>query len=267
MTGTGRRSGRGPVSPLRRVALRARGDAAEPLRARLIEISPPGFEERELGGGDVELAVYLDAESVGEIVADFPGATVTAVADGWEEAWRDFHHAVVAGGLWLGPPWETPPDPSRAVVIDPGRAFGTGAHPTTRLSVELLARSGTRGSLLDVGCGSGVVAIAATRLGFSPVRAVDVDPVAVEVTRANAAANGAAVEAAVADALRDPLPPVEIAVANVLLRPVEAILARLDAREAITSGYLAGERPAHAGWRHLETLELDGWAADRLVGA
>lgn len=251
------------MTALTRVALRRHPDDAEPLRARFLEISPAGFEERVLDGGEVELALYVDDRSLGELLAVLPGATTSRVPDGWEDGWRAFHRGVLAGGLWLGPPWETPPDAARAVVIDPGRAFGTGAHATTRLSVELLAGTERRGSLLDVGSGSGVVGIAAARLGFTPVHAVDVDPVAVEVTRANAVANDAAVEAVVADALREPLPPADVAVANVLLRPVETILARLDAREAITSGYLAGERPAHPGWSHVETLELDGWAADR----
>ena len=150
-------------------------------------------------------------------------------------------------------------------MIDPGRAFGTGAHPTTHLSVDLVANAATSGSLLDVGCGSGVVAIAAARLGFAPVYAVDLDPVAIEVTRASARVNDVAVETAVADALTDALPSVDVAVANVLLRPVERILALLDAQEVITSGYLVGERPAHAGWRHVETREAAGWAADRFV--
>ena len=81
-----------------------------------------------------------------------------------------------------------------AVVIDPGRAFGTGAHPTTRLCIELLATS-ARGSLLDVGCGSGVLAIAAARLGFSPIAAIDDDPIAIETTLANAAVNGVGLHA------------------------------------------------------------------------
>lgn len=255
------------MSPFARVALRARGDDAEPLRARLLELSPAGLEELELDGDEVELAIYVDQEAANAVAAALPGATASPVAEGWEDGWRAFHRPVVAGGLWVGPPWDEPPDPSYAVVIDPGRAFGTGAHPTTRLSIELLGRTSTRGSLLDVGCGSGAVAIAAVRLGFAPVHAVDVDPVAIEVTRANARANDVEVEAAVADALADALPWVDLAVANVLLRPVESILARLEAREVITSGYLAGERPSHAGWRYLETLELDGWAADRFVRA
>ena len=166
-------------------------------------------------------------------------------------------------GIWIGPPWEAPPDPTRAVVIDPGRAFGTGAHATTRLCVELLAELGRGGALLDVGCGSGVLGIAAARLGFRPITCVDVDPVAVETTVANAAANGVEVVARLVDALSEPLPAADVAVANVLLDPAEAILGRLEAEVAITSGYLAGERPAHAGWRHRETVVRDGWAADR----
>ena len=170
-----------------------------------------------------------------------------------------------AGGVWLGPPWETPPVDAPSVVIDPGRAFGTGAHPTTRLCVELLAALEQRGSLLDVGCGSGVLAIAAARLGYGPIVAIDDDPVAVEVARDNAATNGVVVETRVADALRDPLPVADVAVANVLLAPVEGILARLEAATVVTSGYLAGEVPSHPGWSRVETKTLDGWAADLFV--
>ena len=245
-----------------RIAVRATGDEAEPLRARFLELVPSGFEERA-AGTDVELAAYVPDTEAGSLLAAFPDASLEAVAEGWEDAWRSFHRPVVVDGLWLGPPWERPPNPDRAVVIDPGRAFGTGAHPTTRLCVALLAATSHRGSLLDVGCGSGVLAIAGARLGFGPILAVDVDPVAVETTRANAEANAVTVDAAVIDALAETLPHAGLAVANVLLDPVEAILGRLDSREAITSGYLAGERPAHPGWSHVETLELEGWAADR----
>lgn len=242
--------------------MRARGDDAEPLRGRLLELAPEGIEERDAAGG-VELAAYVGSERVDELRAALPAAIVSPVEDGWEEAWRAFHHPVLVGGLWIGPPWERPPEPGRAVVIDPGRAFGTGAHPTTRLCVELLARTTVRGSLLDVGCGSGVLAIAAARLGFEPVLAIDVDSLAVETTRANAVVNGVELDARVVDALTEPLPPADVALANVLLGPVEAILTRIDAREAVTSGYLTGERPAHPGWLHVEAIERDGWAADR----
>ena len=253
------------MSELLRISLGVHADEAERYRARLIEASPDGFEEVDLDGRSVELAVYADANNAGVILEALPGARIEPVSEGWEDGWRDFHRPVVAGGLWLGPPWHAPSDPACAVVIDPGRAFGTGSHPTTRLCVELLAASRRRGSFLDVGCGSGVLAIAAARLGFAPVLAVDVDPVAVEIAGGNADANAVAVDVSVVDALAEPLPAAEVAVANILLRPVEAILSRLDAREAITAGYLAGERPAHTGWEHMETLELDGWAADRFA--
>lgn len=248
------------MSGLVRVSVRVPVARVEEATATLLALAPEGLEEVP-GPELAELAVYTAPELVPDILVVFPDAASTPVEPGWEDAWRVFHRPVVAGGVWLGPPWETPPPHTPAVVIDPGRAFGTGAHPTTRLCVELLAGV-PRGSLLDVGCGSGVLGIAAARLGFAPVVAVDDDPVAVETTRANAAANGALVEAAVVDALADPLPRVDVAVANVLLGPVEAILARLEAGSAVTSGYLEGERPAHPGWHHAASAVLDGWAAD-----
>jgi ribosomal protein L11 methyltransferase len=251
------------VSHFRRLAIRVPRADADALGARLLERVPAGLEQVDEGDA-VELAAYVPAAAVEELLAAFPGATVRPVPEGWEDAWRSFHHPVTAGGLWIGPPWEAAPARAPVVVIDPGRAFGTGAHPTTRLCVELLATTpAPRASLLDVGCGSGVLAIAGARLGFAPILAVDVDPVAVATTRANADANGVEVDVRRVDAESGPLPAAAVAVANVLLRPVEAILGRLDTGTAITSGYLSGERPAHEGWGHVERVELDGWAADR----
>jgi ribosomal protein L11 methyltransferase len=250
------------VSDLRRVSVRTRRDDAELLRVLLLDLVPAGIEERETGDA-VELVAYVVTEELDELLSRLPGATVETVEEGWDDAWRAFHGSVEVAGIWLGPPWETPPDPARAVVIDPGRAFGTGAHPTTRLCVELLAGLECRGSLLDVGCGSGVLGLAGARLGFGPVACVDLDPVAVETTLANAAGNGVDLAARLVDALTEPLPAADVAVANVLLAPVEAILGRLDTAVAITSGYLQGERPGHPGWAHLDSAVLDGWAADR----
>jgi len=182
------------------------------------------------------------------------------VEPGWEDRWREFHHAVRAGGLWVGPPWEVPGAGERAVVIDPGRAFGTGAHPTTRASIELLARW-SPSSMVDAGCGSGVVAIAAARLGFGPIVAIDADPVAIEVTRENAARNGVVVETREVDVLSGELPSADLVVANIELRIVEALLVRGEMRHAITSGYLAGEAPVAPGWTQVDAVEVDGWAA------
>lgn len=185
------------------------------------------------------------------------------VPEGWEDAWRQFHRGVAVGRFWVGPPWLEAPAGAEPIVIDPGRAFGTGAHPTTRLTLELL-QGLEPGSLLDLGCGSGVLAIAAAKLGFAPVVAVDVDEIAVEVTRANARINRVVVDSHRADALRDVLPAVDVAVANVSLDVVRRLLPRLAARLAVTSGYLASEQPDVAAWRPRERREAEGWGADVL---
>jgi ribosomal protein L11 methyltransferase len=234
---------------------------SEEARAIALDLVPDGFEESE-DSETLTLGLYVEEGAVESIRAAFSDVVVAPVEPGWEDAWRTFHRPVRAGGLWIGAPWEQPDPGELSVVIDPGRAFGTGAHPTTRLCIELLASS-ERGSLLDVGCGSGVLSIAASRLGFDPIRAVDNDPVAVETAIANATVNGATIEVSLVDGELDALPKADVVVANVLLAPVERILARLDARAVITSGYLTTDCPLAPGWRAVDRLELDGWAADR----
>jgi ribosomal protein L11 methylase PrmA len=121
--------------------------------------------------------------------------------------------------------------------------------------------------VLDVGCGSGVLSIAAAKLGFAPVSALDVDVSAVEVATENARANGVELDARVADALSGDLPECDLVVANVALDVVEALLPRVGASRAITSGYLAGDEPRAAGRRRVERRVADGWAADLFVTA
>jgi len=189
--------------------------------------------------------------------------TSIPVAPGWEEGWRAFHRPVRVGGLWIGPPWIEPPVGEPAVVIDPGQAFGTGSHPTTRACIELLAAE-QRASVLDAGCGSGVVAIAAARLGHRPVLAVDSDPVAVEAAVVNVARGDAEVEVRRLDVLREPLPACELLIANIELRAAEALLARSGAARAIVSGYLTHESVRVPGWRAVRTLEVDHRQWERL---
>ena len=195
------------------------------------------------------------------MLAAFPAARTSEVETGWEDRWRGFHRPVRVGPLWVGPPWELAPGDSVPVVIDPGRAFGTGAHPTTRLCLELLLGE-ERGSVLDVGCGSGVLAIAAAKLGHDPVVAVDVDLSAVEATRGNAERNDVAVDARRIDATASPLPRTDLAFANIALGAVEEVGVRLAAPRVVTSGYLAPDVPSLEGFRRVERRELDGWAAD-----
>ena len=183
---------------------------------------------------------------------------VDDVAEGWEDGWRAFHRGVRVGRCWVGPPWEEPPADAVAVVIDPGRAFGTGAHATTRLCLELLQEVELT-SLLDVGCGSGVLSVAAAKLGFVPVNAVDIDAVALETTRVNADANGVAVE--VGTELR----PSRLGVMNIALDVVERMLPELPVERTITSGYLERDEPQVDGWHALKRRVRDGWAADLLA--
>jgi ribosomal protein L11 methyltransferase len=246
------------------VSIRVPVAEAEIARALLISLVPAGFEEVESDGGPLELAAYTDEPGETRIRAAFAHVTSVPVEAGWEDRWRAFHRSVRIGGLWIGPPWEVAPAHEQVVVVDPGRAFGTGGHATTRAGIELLARQ-PRGSLLDAGCGSGVIAVAAARLGFGPVFAVDLDPAAVEATRSTARRNGVAIDVRQADVLRDDLPRMDVVVANIELRIVEELLARRPADRAVTSGYLALDEPNAPGWEQVTRLELEGWAADVLA--
>ena len=227
-----------------------------------VELFPAGFEELERDGA-VELAAYTGPEGEEALRARFGAVHTKEVEEGWEERWREFHRPVRVAGLWIGPPWLEPEPGLGAVVIDPGRAFGTGAHASTRLALGLL-HGLPRGSLLDVGCGSGVLSIAALRLGFGPVVAVDSDPLAVEATLENAERNGVALDVRLVDALAEPLPVARTAVANIALRPVEALAPLIAAEVFVTAGYLSTEHPSTPGWEHVCRAVEGEWAADRL---
>ena len=228
----------------------------------MLELAPEGFEERDRGA-EVELAAYTDAHGGSRIARAFGAAREDDVAADWGERWRTFHRPARAGPFWIGPSWEGAPDDAIAIVIDPGLAFGTGAHATTRLCLELLAEV-RPGSVLDAGCGSGVLSVAAAKLGCSPVHALDDDPFAIETTIENARANGVTVEATAGDVTQAALPTVDVAVANIALEVVELLAARLDASELVVSGYLDRDTPRTPGWTHVARRTLDGWAADRL---
>jgi ribosomal protein L11 methyltransferase len=242
------------------VAVQVPADRGEEARARMLRLVPEGFEEVTRGAA-LELAAYTDAAGERRLREAFPGAQAGRVMAGWEDAWRLFHRPTRTGPFWVGPPWERPDAGAVAVVIDPGRAFGTGSHPTTRLCLALLLEC-ERTSVLDVGCGSGVLAIAAVKSGFGPVTAVDVDDAAVEATRRNAGSNGVSLAVERRDALADPLPPVGLALANIALATVERLAPRVCASYLVASGYLQDEWPRPEGWVKVARRRADGWAAD-----
>jgi ribosomal protein L11 methyltransferase len=229
----------------------------------MLELFPEGFEERS-GADGIELAAYTDPAGEERLWSAFGGARSAEVEEGWENRWRSFHKPARVGPLWIGPPWERPDADAIPVVIDPGRAFGTGAHATTRLCLELLLEQ-ARGSLLDVGCGSGVLSIAAVKLGFGPVLAVDFDPQAIEATLLNAEANNVEVGTRLADALTGPLPAAETAVVNISLDVDRPLAGRLKCDRLVTSGYLVSEQPGLPGYRYQTRREAEGWAADLYV--
>jgi ribosomal protein L11 methyltransferase len=249
--------------------------------AALLELAPAGFEQVD-GEGWVEFAVYGAPGELPEFPhgpAEVGGVSVsvsgTEVADDWAERWREFHRPVLVGErVWVRPPWAEPRAGALDLVIDPARAFGTGAHPTTRLSLELLLDVAPRGPLTDIGCGSGVLAIAAARLGFEPVFALDDDPAAVEATLANARRNH--VELARVERLdlrTATLPPAPTVTANL----VRSLLLELGRRmpespeTMIVSGLLEGEEDEAAAafelMREHRRLRLHGWSALLLTRA
>ena len=265
-----------------RLSFRAPPESAEQVLAALLELVPGGVEQvdhpsRAAGGaGFVEYAVYGapgELPSFPSGSADVGGVLVQVsgepVANDWAERWKRFHEPVLVGDrLFVRPPWTAARPGTLDIVVDPGQAFGTGAHPTTRLSLELLLDLAPGGSFADLGCGSGVLAIAAARLGFGPIAAVDREEAALEATRANAAANGASLERVEQLDLRAERPPPAETVAANLMRPLLLGLAELiepRPRALILSGLLdeeAGEvAAAFAPLEARRRLSSQGWSA------
>jgi ribosomal protein L11 methyltransferase len=243
-----------------RLAVRVRREDAELALAELLALAPAGVEETDLGDR-VEYAIYGAAgelpalpdlqAAAGDALVD---VSTSEVADDWAERWRDFHRPIEVGGrLVVRAPWHPPSGAGAGleVVIDPGQAFGTGSHHTTRLCLELLLAldgedGAPRGPVVDAGCGSGVLAIAAAKLGWGPVAGFDHERESVEATGANARANGVELTATRHDLVHDgPGPGAPLVLAN-LLRPLLLRVARdgftgPQPEVLIASGLLAHE--------------------------
>jgi ribosomal protein L11 methyltransferase len=256
---------------------------AELVLAELLELAPSGVEEVDVSPEVIEYAVYgapgeLPAvpdlrAAVGDAYVD---VSTQEIADDWAERWRSFHHPLVIGDrLTVRPPWEPPGATTLDVVVDPGQAFGTGSHATTRLCLELmldLDPDAPPGSFVDVGCGSGVLAIVAAKLGFAPVMALDYDRAATAATRENAARNGVDLDVRDFDMRHEQAPACDFGAANVLGGPLVTWAA--SQRELppvlILSGLLATEADrvaaayAQRGHAERERRVSGEWAALRL---
>jgi ribosomal protein L11 methyltransferase len=290
-----------------RLAVRCRPELAERVLADLVELAPGGVEE-EAGEGWVEYAIY---GAPGELPAlpDLEAAvadglvevTSKEIPDDWADRWQDFHRPVsIAGGrIVVRPSWEPHParDPASPasgqdrmigrpsgspgveeaagidVVVDPGQAFGTGAHPTTRMCLELLLEVSERGEasgpLADWGTGSGVIALAAAKLGFSPVLACDLERPALKAAAAAATANGVELELVRADLRREPPPAAPTVTANLTAPILREVAARMEEvpERLICSGLLGSERDevlqafGDRGLREDERRSSGDWAA------
>jgi ribosomal protein L11 methyltransferase len=243
-----------------RLAIRCRPEAAERVLAELLVLVPGGVEE-DRAADYVEYAIYGppgELPAVPDLRARIADGLVevssTEVPEDWADRWRDFHQPLLVGGrLWVRPSWEEPRPCAVDLVIDPGRAFGTGAHPTTAMCLELLCtladRREAKGALADWGTGSGVLAIASAKLGFGPVIACDHEPASLQAAAHNARENAVELELVRVN-LREAAPPVApTAVANLTARLLREIAARLERppRRVICSGLLASEAGEVAG--------------------
>jgi ribosomal protein L11 methyltransferase len=229
---------------------------------RVTGLFPEGADAQEVA---TALARELHLPSPPELESD-----VLADQD-WERAWMDRYVPLAFGhGLWIVPSWLAPPEPAAInIILDPGLAFGTGTHATTALCLEWLAAHPPRGlDVIDYGCGSGILAIAALKLGAHHALGTDIDPKALAVSRENAERNG------VADRLALCLPAdlpakthAPLVIANILAAPLIGLAAEISALPAadgtlLLSGLLTeqgDEVVAHyPGWR-FERVARDGW--------
>jgi len=213
-----------------RLAVRCSPELADLVLAELTVLAPNGVEE-ERGPGYVEYAVYGgegELPDLGELDAVVGEGRIevssTEIPDDWADRWRDFHKPLLVGErLWLRPSWEPPREGTVDLVVDPGQAFGTGAHPTTRLCLEYLlelaAAGEATGPLTDLGCGSGVLAIAAAKLGWGPVSGYDHEQAALDASAANASINAVQLTLGQMN-LREALPPLAPTVVANMTSPI-----------------------------------------------
>ena len=205
------------------------------------------------------------------------GASILAIAPVADDDWvrrsqSQFGPTAIADDFWIVPTWcEVPAEARRSIRLDPGQAFGTGTHPTTQMCLRWLvgherAESGCWRRVLDYGTGSGVLAIAAALFGAVEIDAVDLDPAAVEATRANAAANGVSLGVGLPDLAAGTY---SLVLANILATPLKILAPLLCARlddgaTLLLSGILERQADeliaAYAPWLALRVADVqDGW--------
>lgn len=191
----------------------------------------------------------------------------------WERAWMDdFKPQAFGQRLWICPSWLTPPDPKAVnLILDPGLAFGTGTHPTTSLCLQWLDQAELANkSLIDYGCGSGILALAALKLGAKSVHAIDIDPQALQATQNNAESNAIAGNQLTMGFPESTTASANILIANILLGPLitlkETFKSLLNEEGILVVSGILNEQAAdlinayQGCFLHQQTIDLNGWS-------
>jgi ribosomal protein L11 methyltransferase len=262
-----------------RIAVTVRADAVEEVLDGLLPLLPQGVHPAEVVGGAVELAVYGAREALPAlheiealVGAALLGSEEQEAPDDPRERRRAFGRTWTIGGRLAVRPPDAPAGRSglpELVIDSPAGAFGTGAHTTTRMCLELLVDLEPGGGFADLGCGAGVLAIAAAALGWAPVVAVDNEPRSVEAAARNAERNGVAIEARELDLVAEPPPAARTVAANVPPEIHARIAAALplQARRVIVSGVIGPDLDevlaayAAAGLEPADRRGASGWRA------
>ena len=272
-------------APFKRCTLEIAADRYDEAVAALLDLGVGGWQEQvPVLTFWLSDDAYAAAQRGGAVAAlrELGRFFVEPEASGWEEQWRRFHHPVTVGGVTVRPPWAESRPGTLDVIIDVGMAFGTGSHTTTRQCLTVLADLPVPASLLDAGTGTGVLALAAMRLGYAPVFACDNDPAALVIAEENARRNGLRPLLFGADVTTATLelPHADVVVANIALGPIAVLGARYASARAagrphphtvVLAGLLDEQvgpaRAAFAGYRE-RRIDVEGeWACMVLEGA
>ncbi|HEX4009085.1 MAG TPA: 50S ribosomal protein L11 methyltransferase [Solirubrobacteraceae bacterium] len=272
---------------MREVVLRLPADAVDEVLDRLLPLVPDGVREATLTRRRVELrlrgaqvpAIEEIVRAVGAVPHELAERTIS---DDWRERrLADYRAQTIGARLVVRPDWAPSPAPGLIdIALEEGAAFGVGGHPTTRTCLTWLLDLIPAGPFADLGCGSGVLAILAARLGWEPVLALDVQPASVDAARANAVRNGVEIEVAAADLSAQPAPVCAGFAANVPVAIHEAIVAGwgdVTAGDAPEAGLISGFGPAQAdrvaaayrqcGLRERRRETVHGWVVAELFRA
>jgi len=269
------------------ISVRVSPLAAEAVATILLEARTGGVVEEIPSPGEVLLKAYLPVgpatevtlENIARRVSALPGfgldigkgelSTREIDEEDWAHSWRAYFHTLKIGRLVIKPTWEGyKPSPGEVVVeLDPGMAFGTGLHPSTRLCLEYLEAAPMEGKVVfDIGTGSGILAIAAARLGAEKVVAVDNDPIAVEVATRNVAHNRLSDRIAVrhGEGFNAINGKAHLIVANITAKVIRDLLPHVlrhlePTGQFVASGIIAGELPTvllDARFQNLQPVQV-----------